>query len=346
MTALCLLSLAAVAALAAAEVEGAPLSSVDGDESGWGFVLLQAEIEALTAELGDQLSDLALAAAASAASEGWVLSSGDDAADEAARARAVLLQQEIQAGRGRELAIALEPEEHRASVRQFQDDTESCIRMRLRDCPQWRWFNTGGVATPVWYQLERRRRDTVLTELPIFAEPSADGASVVQSFTVLPSAASGGGSGSTRQPGRSCLRGSRGSSIAARGVRWVRLAGSIASSTMGMCGLREPVDLVHRSVDPELEGVEMGVAEVEDWLGAAVQAQVSRDRKRKWVGGGDSAGLLPDSSASGEDGLPGDAVSSLDGSGPGKRGHRRNEESRKRRNASNKKRRRKSSNVE
>jgi hypothetical protein len=250
---------------------------LDDGRAGYDFVVREAELEGVQADIRAELATLAWATitvADDAESVGLTLEGDDEE-----RARASYLKQEVRAGLGRATAIELEPVEHRASLRRFQAEAESHIAMRVHDSPHWDWKQPVG-PTPDWYHRERQLRDAVLTELRVYAEPGEDGDEAAAAAQRLGPAA----------PGRSCMRGSRGVSSARRGVTWARLSGSIASSTMGMCGLRCAAGAVARATDPDLEGVEMGVADVEDLLGAAVHAQTARDLKRKREGRGDDAG--------------------------------------------------------
>ena len=260
---------------AAGAVCAAAATPIDDDWSGYDFVAHQAQLEDILAETLGELTLLARAAVTVAEDEGsiaWTLTGNDEA-----RARADYLSQEIQAGLGKATAVELEPVEHRASLRQYQEAAEAHIATRAHDSPHWNWKQPDGL-TPTWYRLERHDRDSVLTEMRVYAERVGDEGPATTHCTLRMAA-----------PQRGCIRGSRGEAGTPRRVTWVGLAGSIATSTTGMCGLQGATHTTTASMtDPELEGVEMSLANVQGLLDAAAWAQTLRDRKRRREGGDES----------------------------------------------------------
>ena len=132
---------------------------------------------------------------------------------------------------------------------------------------------------PNWYKQERHQRDSVLTELRVYAEPEDGGEGSVTTRHLLKMVV----------PGRGSIRGSRGGPGTPRRVTWVGLAGSIATSTTGMCGLQPATTPAGTMTDPELEGVDMSLATVQGLLDAAARTQTVRDCKRRREGGDDLA---------------------------------------------------------
>lgn len=231
----------------------AAVSTHTDSSSGYEFVVREAQREEDLASFLTELSLLAMAAFTVTEDEGLLARTFEG--DEDARTRSDHLKQAIQAGSGKAIALELEPAEHRASLRQHQEDAEAHIVARLQDGPHWDWKRPEG-PTPNWYLLDRRWRDSVLTELRVYAEPVGDGGEEGVVTLDLPSRVA---------PRRGCIRGSRGGVDVPRRLTWVRLAGSIAT-------------------DPDLDGGDMSVTEVEGLLDSAAQAQMGRDLRRKWRG--------------------------------------------------------------
>ena len=248
--------------------------SLHDDMTGYDFVVREAQLEDTLAEILGELTLLARAANTVAEDEVSMALTLEGYDEE--RTRADYLRQEIQIGLGKATAVELEPVEHRASLRQFQEVAEAHIATRAHDSPHWNWKQPGG-QMPNWYKVERHQRDSVLTELWVYAEPEDRGEGSVPTRHLLRMAV----------PGRGSTRGSRGGSGIPRRVTWVGLAGSIAMSTTGMCGLQGATNPAGTMTDPDLEGVDMSLATVQGLLDAAARAQTVRDCKRRREGGDD-----------------------------------------------------------